>query len=154
MGKHALLRTAESKAKSVSRFTVDEAMHEIALKGSAPTQEATYKSAIGHPYTRECILKKFASKTQDEIHTTEIYASLAREIGIELTAISVYMGHLTSEKYAPVLEKQENVIIASGTACLKRTRQLALGSSRRATWRKRLNSHSVRLAFVPVAAAI
>jgi len=105
VGKHALLRTAESNARDVTRSIVDDAMHEIALKGSAPTQEATYKSAIGHSYTREFILRTFASKTSDEIHTTEAYASIAKALGIELTAISVYMGHLTSEKYGSVLEK-------------------------------------------------
>jgi hypothetical protein len=105
IGKHALLRTISAGANVVTEAVAREALAEIALKGSAPIQESLYKTAIGHSYLREHILKRFAEKSQDEIHTTELYAGIARELGIDPGAVSVYVGHLASEKYGAVLVK-------------------------------------------------
>src|SRR5690606_10211653 len=74
IGKHSLLKAIERGDTDISEEAARDALREIALKGSAPIQEATYKTAIGHSYTREFILKKFAEDENDEIHTTDLYA--------------------------------------------------------------------------------
>ena len=105
VGKHALLRSIAASTKEISLSIAKEALSEIALKGSAPIQESTYKTAIGHSYTREVILKRFAERNEDEIHTTELYAGIGKELGIETGTISVYVGHLGGSKYGAVLKK-------------------------------------------------
>ena len=105
VGKHALLRAIAASTSVVSEEIAKDALSEIALKGSAPIQEATYKTAIGHSYTREVILKKFAERLENEIHTTELYAGIGRELHTEPGTVSVYVGHLASEKYGSVLHK-------------------------------------------------
>lgn len=105
VGKHALLRAIATAMSVISLEIAKDALSEIALKGSAPIQESTYKTAIGHSYTREVILKRFAERNEDEIHTTELYAGIGKELGIETSTISVYVGHLGSDKYGAVLNK-------------------------------------------------
>lgn len=105
VGKHALLRALASSETVVTETSAKDALSDIALKGSAPIQEAAYKKAIGHSYTREFILKRFAERPEEEIHTTELYAGLGKELGIEAGAVSVYVGHLASEKHGNVLSK-------------------------------------------------
>jgi len=105
VGKHALLKTIERGETDVTKEAAGLAMAEIALKGSAPVQEALYKTAIGHSYVRESILKAFASETDNEIHTTELYARLRESLGISAAQISVYVGHLASAEYGTVLSK-------------------------------------------------
>ena len=105
IGKHALLRTIESGRTLIAQDAAQEALREIALKGSAPIQDTLYKTAIGHSYVRESVLKAFADVEDDEIHTTEIYADLAKRLSIDPGAVSVYVGQLASEKYGAVLEK-------------------------------------------------
>ncbi len=105
VGKHALLRAITTGENTITLEMAEEALIEIALKGSAPIQESTYKTAIGHSYTREVILKRFAERIEDEIHTTELYAGIGKELGIEPSTVSVYVGHLGSDKYGAVLNK-------------------------------------------------
>lgn len=105
IGKHSLLNAIDRGDAIISADTAHDALRQIALKGSAPIQESTYKTAIGHSYTREFILKKFAETEDDEIHTTDLYAEIARSLGIEPNAVSVYVGQLSSDKYGRVLEK-------------------------------------------------
>lgn len=105
VGKHALLRAIAAGKSVITEEIAKEALSEIALKGSAPIQEATYKTAIGHSYTREVILKRFAERPESEIHTTELYAEIGKQLGIESGTVSVYVGHLGSEKYGAVLSK-------------------------------------------------
>lgn len=105
VGKHSLLHAITTSTNCISEEIAKEALSEIALKGSAPVQETTYKTAIGHSYTREVILKKFAERTEDEIHTTGLYAEIGKELGIESGTVSVYVGHLGSDKYGSVLKK-------------------------------------------------
>lgn len=105
VGKHALLRAIAAGKSVITEEIAKEALSEIALKGSAPIQEATYKTAIGHSYTREVILKRFAERPENEIHTTELYAGIGKELGIESGTVSVYVGHLGSDKYGAVLSK-------------------------------------------------
>lgn len=105
IGKHALLRAIAAGTSVITEGQAKDALSEIALKGSAPIQEATYKTAIGHSYTREVILKRFAERPENEIHTTELYADIGKQLGIESGTVSVYVGHLASEKYGSVLIK-------------------------------------------------
>ncbi len=105
VGKHSLLRAIATGASVITLEIAKDALSEIALKGSAPIQESTYKTAIGHSYTREVILKRFSERNEDEIHTTELYAGIGKELGIEPGAVSVYVGHLGSDKYGAVLKK-------------------------------------------------
>lgn len=105
VGKHALLRAISQKTDVVTEAIAREALADIAFKGSAPVQEAAYKKAVGHSYIREHILKKFASVDADEVYTTDLYADIARELNIDPSAISVYVGQLASEKYGNVLER-------------------------------------------------
>lgn len=105
VGKHALLKALGQKSSRVDLNIAEQAMSDIALKGSAPIQESLYKTAIGHSYVREVILKGLAGVREEEIHTTELYANLAKELKIDPGAISVYVGHLASDKYGGVIEK-------------------------------------------------
>lgn len=105
VGKHALLRAVASKKSIITEDIAKEALNEIALKGSAPIQETTYKTAIGHSFTREVILKRFAERSENEIHTTELYAGISKELGIESSTISVYVGQLGTDKFGAVLKK-------------------------------------------------
>lgn len=105
LGKHSLLRAIEEKSTVVTQSMAEDAMRQIALKGSAPIQETLYKTAIGHSFVRESILKSFAACLEDEIHTTELYSGIARDLGIAREAISVYVGQLASLKYGAVLVK-------------------------------------------------
>lgn len=105
VGKHALLKAIDRGETEVSESIAREALGDIALKGSAPVQETLYKTAIGHSYVREVVLKAFAGVEDYEIHTTELYARLAKDLNVDPGAISVYVGHLASPKYGAVLEK-------------------------------------------------
>ncbi|WP_182335212.1 AAA family ATPase [Stenotrophomonas acidaminiphila] len=108
VGKHALLRAISQRTDVVTEAIAREALADIAFKGSAPIQEAAYKKAVGHSYTREHILKKFASVDADEVYTTNLYGDIARELNIDPSAISVYVGQLASEKYGNVLERSRD----------------------------------------------
>lgn len=105
VGKHALLKTIEGRESEVTIDAAQDALADIALKGSAPIQESLYKTAIGHSYVREVVLKGFAEVRDHEIHTTELYSDLAKRLNVDPAAISVYVGHLASDKYGAVLEK-------------------------------------------------
>lgn len=105
VGKHALLRTISRKANVVTIGDAKEALADIAFKGSAPIQEGTYKRAVGHSYIRERILKTLANRDEQEIYTTDVYGQLAKELGVDPSAISVYVGQLASEKYGSVIHK-------------------------------------------------
>lgn len=105
VGKHALLRTVDAQRHLVTLADAQDALAEIALKESAPVQETAYKKAIGHSYIREHIIKAFAAIEEDEIHTTELYQRIARDLALDVNAVSVYVGHLASDKYGAVLEK-------------------------------------------------
>lgn len=119
VGKHALLRAISEGANTVTEQTARDALAEIALKGSAPIQEALYKTAIGHSYIREFVLKRFAAQAQDEIHTTELYAGIAKDLAIDPGAVSVYVGHLASEKYGAVLTKSRDRYYRFGDSLFK-----------------------------------
>jgi Cdc6-like AAA superfamily ATPase len=119
IGKHALLRAMSLQNAVVTKEIAEEAMKEIALKGSAPIQEALYKTAIGHSYVRECVLKSFSSVGQEEIHTSELYASIARQLQIDPGAISTYVGHLSSDRYGKVLEKTRERYYRFGDSLFK-----------------------------------
>lgn len=108
VSKHALLLAIQRKSTAVTEAFAREALADIALKGSAPIQEALYKTAIGHSYTREVVLKRFAEQTDDEIHTTELYAEIAKKLSIDLNAVSVYVGQLASSKYGGVLVRSRD----------------------------------------------
>lgn len=105
IGKHALLRTIANGETVVSAGAGQAALQEIALKGSAPIQESAYKTAIGHSYIREYLLKEFSAVDSEEIHTTELYAKVSSALRIDPGAVSVYVGQLASEKYGGVLER-------------------------------------------------
>ena len=70
-----------------------------------PDDRRGYAAVLGHSYIREHILKKFAGVDADEVYTTDLYADIARELNIDPSAISVYVGQLASEKYGNVLER-------------------------------------------------
>ena len=105
VGKHSLLRAIAEGKTVITEEIAKEALSEIALKESAPIQETAYKTAIGHSYTRELILKRFAERAENEIHTTELYAGIGRDLGIESGTVSVYVGQLGTDKYGAVLKK-------------------------------------------------
>lgn len=105
VGKHALLRAISDGGNVVTEAIARDALADIAFKGSAPIQEAAYKKAVGHSFIREHILKKFANVEAEEIYTTNLYADMAKELGIDPSAISVYVGQLASDKYGAVLER-------------------------------------------------
>lgn len=105
VGKHALLRAIARKSLKVSIEDARDALADIAFKGSAPIQEATYKRAVGHSFIRERILKGFAERDEQEVYTTDLYSELAKELKVDPSAISVYVGQLASDKYGAVIGK-------------------------------------------------
>jgi Cdc6-like AAA superfamily ATPase len=105
LGKHALIKAVENKAKTVSEEMAQEALAEIAIKGTARIQETIYQKAIGHSYTRELIVKTFAVVEDEEIHTTSVYPRIAAAGTMDISSISVYVGQLVSEKFGSILEK-------------------------------------------------
>ena len=105
VGKHALLHALLKGESEVTLGTAKEALAEIALKGSAPIQETLYKTAIGHSYIREVVLKRFATVEDEEIHTTELYGAISKELGIDSSFVSVYVGQLVTEKYGATIVK-------------------------------------------------
>lgn len=105
IGKHALLKTISNGRTHVGIDDAKDALADIAFKGSAPVQEATYKKAVGHSFIRETILKRFAERDEQEIYTTDVYGDLARELKVDPSAISVYVGQLANEKYGAVISK-------------------------------------------------
>lgn len=105
IGKHALLKAIAKSSNTVTLEIARAALEEIAFKGSAPIQEGLYKTAIGHSYIREVVLKKFAAQPQDEIHTTELYADIAKTVGMDPGGVSVYVGQLVSKQFGAVLQK-------------------------------------------------
>lgn len=105
IGKHSLLQSIEVGQTVVTKQAAEAALRDIALKGSAPIQETAYKTAIGHSYIRESVLKEFAEVADEEIHTGAVYSRLAKRLGIDSSTISVYVGQLSTDKYGPALEK-------------------------------------------------
>lgn len=82
-----------------------EVLAEIANKGTAKVQEAAYAKAIGHSYVREFVLKAFSKEQAEEINTSSIYPRISSARGMDAGAVSVYVGHLVSDKFGNVLEK-------------------------------------------------
>ncbi|MGK9167234.1 hypothetical protein KXR53_13100 [Inquilinus limosus] len=105
LGKHSLIKAVTQKASIVSIEMAQQALTEIAIKGTARIQETTYKKAIGHSYIRELIVKTFASFEDEEINTTAAYSKISSARPMDVSAISVYVGQLVSEKYGSVFEK-------------------------------------------------
>jgi len=119
VAKHALLNAIGKGATVVTEQMARDALEEIALKGSAPIQESLYKTAIGHSYIREAVLKRFAQEPQEEIHTTNLYQDLSRSLGIDSSAISVYVGQLASDKNGAVLVKTRDRYYRFGDSLFK-----------------------------------
>lgn len=105
IGKHSLLRALREDKNVISLEIAKTAMEDIALKESAPIQESSYKTAVGNSYPREYVLKEFARQDDEQIYTSNIYERIASDLGVDKSAISVYVGHLSSDKYGNVLEK-------------------------------------------------
>lgn len=105
IGRQALITAARAKQNVVTETAVRNALKEIALQGDQIPQERTYRNAIRTSPIRETILKKFASRTEDVIRTTEIYEELAKELGVPRESLSQYVGHLLTPEYGAVLEK-------------------------------------------------
>ena len=106
LGKHSLIKAVMAKKNLVTSEMAEEALAEIANKGTARIQETTYQKAIGHSYTRELIVKIFSGEDTEEINTTSVYQKISGiRGGMDVGTISVYVGHLVSEKYGAILEK-------------------------------------------------
>ena len=105
LGKHSLLKCATANTKTITLEMAQEALTEIAIKGTARIQEAAYQKAIGHSYVRELILKTFASVDGDEANTTSVYQQIVAIRPMDISSISVYVGNLGSEKFGAAMEK-------------------------------------------------
>ncbi|UEM04559.1 AAA family ATPase [Skermanella rosea] len=105
LGRHSLIASMSAGVDMVTPEMAQHALEEIAIRESAPIQETLYKTAIGHSYPRETILKEFAGEDADEIHTQALYARVAAKLGVDASVVSVYVGQLVNEKYGAVLEK-------------------------------------------------
>ena len=105
LGKHSLIDTVLMGETVVSLATAKATLAEIANKGTAPVQEATYRKAIGQSYTREYIIKAFAKEDGEEINTSVVYPKIAAGRGMDTGPISVYVGHLVTDKHGAILEK-------------------------------------------------
>lgn len=105
LGKYSLIDTVMKGEVIVSLETAEATLAEISNKGTAPVQEATYKKAIGQSYTREYIVKALASEENEEINTSVVYPKIANGRGMDTSSISVYVGHLVTDKHGSILEK-------------------------------------------------
>jgi hypothetical protein len=106
LGRSSTIGALRRDSAVVETSDAKNALSEIAVKGTAPIQEGIYKQAVAHSYTREIVLKEFSFVDEEEIHTTSVYQKIAEKLGMrDPAAISVYMGHLTSERYGRVLER-------------------------------------------------
>lgn len=104
LGRTAAIAALRLKKPEIDRDLVDNALAEIAVKGTASIQESLYKKAVANSYTREVILKEFAIQRTDEIYTTNTYKTIADKLNMaDQAVISVYMGQLVSERYGKVL---------------------------------------------------
>ncbi|MGK6324855.1 hypothetical protein ACMGDM_17465 [Sphingomonas sp. DT-51] len=105
LGKRSLIRAATSGQSEVDEVMARSVLAEIANKGTAKVQEAAYLKAIGHSYVREFVLKTFSEQEAEEVNTSVVYPKIASARGMDASAISVYVGHLVSDKFGAVLEK-------------------------------------------------
>jgi Cdc6-like AAA superfamily ATPase len=105
LGKHSLIRAVSTGEKSISEAMARDVLAEIANKGTAKVQEAAYLKAIGHSYVREFVLKSFAGQENDEVNTSVVYPKISSARRMDNSAVSVYVGHLVSDKFGGVLEK-------------------------------------------------
>ena len=105
LGKQALVSTVRGREARVTESVAKAALREISSQGSNVPLELEYRKAVKNSPAREFILKRFSREDKEPIRTTDIYADISSTLGIEKEAISVYMGHLCSKEYGPVLEK-------------------------------------------------
>ena len=105
LGKHSLLQAAMTGKRHITAEMAQEALSDIAVKGTARIQEATYQKAIGHSYVRQLILKTFAMVEDEEINTPKAYPIISARRFMDVSSISVYVGNLGSEKFGSLLEK-------------------------------------------------
>lgn len=105
LGKHSLIHAVSQGVKVITESMAREVLAEIANKGTAKVQEGSYLKAIGHSYVREFVLKSFAESDGEEINTSVVYPRIAMARGMDTGAISVYVGHLVSDKFGAVLQK-------------------------------------------------
>ena len=105
LGKHALIRAVSTAEKVITEEMARDVLTEIANKGTAKVQEAAYLKAIGHSYVREFVLKSFAAQESDEINTSVVYPKITSARKMDTSAVSVYVGHLVSDKFGAVIEK-------------------------------------------------
>ena len=111
-----MLKSALANTKNITLEVAQEALTEIAIKGTARIQEAAYQKAIGHSYVRELILKTFARVEEDEANTTSVYQQIAAIRTMDISSISVYVGNLVSEKFGSVLDPSSRSIGILGPA--------------------------------------
>ncbi len=105
LGKHSLIHAVMSGATEVTLSMAKEVLANIANKGTATVQETTYQKAIGHSFTREFIVKTFAAEPTEEISTSSVYPRISQGRKMDISAISVYVGQLVTDKYGAILEK-------------------------------------------------
>jgi energy-coupling factor transporter ATP-binding protein EcfA2 len=105
LGKHSLIAAARAGVKNITAEMARNVLADIANKGTAKVQEASYLKAIGHSFVREFVLKAMAEYEQEEINTTVVYPKISVARGMDTGAVSVYVGHLVSDKFGGVLEK-------------------------------------------------
>jgi Cdc6-like AAA superfamily ATPase len=105
LGKRSLIKAASTGSKFITEDMAREVLAEIANKGTAKVQEAAYLKAIGHSYVREFVLKMFAEQRGEEINTSVVYPKISSARNMDTGAVSVYVGHLVSDKFGGVLAK-------------------------------------------------
>ncbi|WP_239806809.1 AAA family ATPase [Croceicoccus hydrothermalis] len=105
LGKHCLIRAVSIGERLITEALARDVLAEIANKGTAKVQEAAYLKAIGHSFVREFVLKAFAEEERDEINTSIVYPKISSARNMDTGTVSVYVGHLVSDKFGGVLEK-------------------------------------------------
>lgn len=103
LGKESMLSAFKRKSSTVEGDHIDVLQEKISNGRLDTIYEDMYHSAVKSSEQREMLLKIFAEKEDDEIHTEGVY-KLAKEMGI--TNPSQLMKELTSsERGSPVLRK-------------------------------------------------
>lgn len=105
LGRQCLVSAAREKRNVITEDEARRGLSEISSSGSNIPLELEYRNAVKNSPTREYILKRFAREDKEPMRTTDIYSDISEALKIEKEAISVYMGHLSSPDYGPILEK-------------------------------------------------
>lgn len=100
LGQEAAVAVAQSSRKLIEERHIDQAIRRLSNNRFAQSFSDQYQMAVRDSLNREYVLRSFATWTDSDIPTSEVY-KVARAVGVGNP--SVYKGHLVQEAYGSVL---------------------------------------------------